>query len=78
MQNKKSQIVEDIYPLTPLQQGMLFHTLMTPDSGVYIEQLHGTLETSLNLSAFEQSLQILVDRHTALRSVFTWKTVDIP
>ena len=31
--------IEDIYPLTPMRQGMLFHTLMAPYSGVYVEQL---------------------------------------
>ena len=35
--------VEDFYPLSPMQQGMLFHTLYSPNSGVYFEQLTCTL-----------------------------------
>ncbi len=31
--------VEDIYPLSPMQQGMLFHALQAPDSEVYCEQM---------------------------------------
>ena len=31
--------VEDLYPLSPMQQGMLFHTLAEPGSGVYVEQI---------------------------------------
>ena len=30
--------IEDIYPLSPMQKGMLFHTLLTPDTGIYFEQ----------------------------------------
>jgi natural product biosynthesis luciferase-like monooxygenase protein/amino acid adenylation domain-containing protein/non-ribosomal peptide synthase protein (TIGR01720 family) len=35
--------IEDLYPLTPLQQGLLFHTLYAPQSGVYVEQVSCTL-----------------------------------
>jgi hypothetical protein len=28
--------VEDFYPLSPMQQGLLFHTLSAPDTGVYL------------------------------------------
>ena len=31
--------IEDLYPLSPMQQGMLFHTLYEPESGAYINQL---------------------------------------
>ena len=34
------QNIEAIYPLSPMQQGMLFHSLVTPETGVYMEQDH--------------------------------------
>ena len=44
--------IEDVYPLTPLQQGILFHALYAPGSGVYVEQLSCTLRGPLDTAAF--------------------------
>ncbi len=70
--------VEDIYPLSPMQQGMLFHTIYAPDEGVYTEQLMCTLMGGLNIPALKQSLQRAVDRHPALRTCFLWEDLDEP
>ncbi|OQY56578.1 MAG: hypothetical protein B6247_03280 [Candidatus Parabeggiatoa sp. nov. 2] len=76
-QNKLDQIVHaynnniaDIYPLSPMQQGMLFHTLYAPESGIYFEQLHCGLVGALNVTAFRQAWQALVDQHPILRTAF--------
>jgi amino acid adenylation domain-containing protein/non-ribosomal peptide synthase protein (TIGR01720 family) len=60
----------DIYPLSPMQQGMLFHTLYAPDSGIYFEQLHCSIVGDLNVTAFRQAWQALIDRHPILRTAF--------
>ncbi|WP_447980433.1 amino acid adenylation domain-containing protein [Candidatus Nitrospira bockiana] len=65
--------VEDVYPLTPLQQGLLFHALYAPDTGVYVEQVSCTVEGRLDLAAFRQAWQQVVDRHPALRTAFLWQ-----
>ncbi|MGK8893959.1 non-ribosomal peptide synthase/polyketide synthase [Burkholderia gladioli] len=70
--------IEDIYPLTPMQQGMLFHTLMAPGTGVYVEQLTCRIGRGLDVARFEQALQALVDRHAILRSVFAWDKLNEP
>jgi len=70
--------IEAIYPLSPMQQGMLFHSLYTPESGVYFEQLCFTLHGDLDIAAFERAWQSLIDRHQALRTVFAWETRDKP
>jgi hypothetical protein len=59
--------VEDFYPLSPLQQGMLFHSLYTPASGEYFEQLTCTLAGDLDGAQFERAWQQVIDRHPSLR-----------
>lgn len=44
--------VEDLYPLSPMQQGMLSHSLYDPASGAYIEQMVCTLHGDLDIAAF--------------------------
>jgi non-ribosomal peptide synthase protein (TIGR01720 family) len=44
--------IEDIYPLSPMQEGMLFHSLYDPDSGEYIEQAIFPLPGTLDVAAF--------------------------
>ena len=61
---------EDFYPLTPFQQGIIFHVLDTPKAGVYLNQQQYTFRGDLNLDAFKQALQIVMDRHQILRTSF--------
>jgi len=70
--------IEDIYPLSPMQQGMLFHSLYAPETGVYFEQSSWTLRGDLDISAFERAWQRVVDRHSALRTAFLWEDLDEP
>ena len=70
--------VEDVLPLTPLQQGMLFHTLYTPESPVYNLQVELALEGDLDEVALEKAWLTLVERHTALRTSFVWERVERP
>ena len=64
--------IQDIFPLSPMQQGMLFHSELNRKSGDYIIQLSCQLEGDLNLTAFEQAWQSVINRHDSLRaSVFT-------
>ena len=70
--------VEDFYPLSPMQQGMLFHSLFAPESGVYVEQMSCTLRGDLDLSAFERAWQRVVDRHPILRTAFVGEGLKEP
>ena len=72
----KIKNVEDVYSLSPMQQGMLFHSLYSPDSGMYFEQLSCTLNGDLNVSAFQGAWQRVVERHPVLRTAFIWEGLD--
>ncbi len=66
------------YPLSPLQQGMLFHALSTPASGVDIEQIIMTLDEEVDFSIFEGAWNRLLERHSILRSKFAWEGLSEP
>lgn len=70
--------IEDIYSLSPMQQGMLFHSLYSPEAGVYSEQVSCRLKGHLNIAAFERAWQTAVDRHPILRTAFIWEDLDEP
>ena len=61
--------VEDIYPLSPMQDGMLFHTLADDSSGLYINQIslpvHG-----LDTERFARAWQYVIGREDILRTSF--------
>ena len=70
--------IESIYPLSPMQHGMLFHCLYAPTSEVYFEQLSWTLHGGLDVEAFRRAWQKVVDRHPVLRTSFIWKRREKP
>jgi amino acid adenylation domain-containing protein len=70
--------VEDVYPLSPMQRGMLFHRLLTPEDDVYFDRLTCTLEGDLDRAAFRRAWQMLIERHAVLRTAFVWEKVKEP
>ena len=70
--------VEDIYTLSPLQQGMLFHTLYAPESGVYVVQQDCLLQGELNAEAFRETWRQVIARHAILRTAFVWEGLREP
>ena len=70
--------IEDIYPLSPMQQGMLFHSLYAPDSGVYIIEVNFEIHGKLDIIAFEKAWKIAIDKHPVFRTAFVWDKVEKP
>ncbi|HET7230667.1 MAG TPA: amino acid adenylation domain-containing protein, partial [Longimicrobium sp.] len=70
--------VEDVYPLSSTQEGILFHALYTPGDGMYVGQFCYDLEGELDVVAFARAWRGALVRHPALRTGFVWNGVDAP
>lgn len=70
--------IADIYPLTPMQEGMLFHTLYAPASGVYSQQLGFLLRGSLDPVALQGAWRLIISRHPSFRTGFSWENRSTP
>ncbi len=73
--------IEDVYPLTPLQEGILFHVQAALAAGVpdeyfrqYLCRIHGPLD----VAAFAGVWRDCLARHPALRTAFVWEDVEEP
>src|SRR5690606_14556989 len=70
--------VEAAYPLSPLQQRLLFHTLSRPGEPTYFEQIRCTIEYELDRAAFEDAWNQPLDPHPILRTAFAWQRLKEP
>ncbi|WP_420831561.1 non-ribosomal peptide synthase/polyketide synthase [Amycolatopsis lexingtonensis] len=70
--------VEDIYPLTPMQGGMVFHGLSQTGQGMYVEQATFVLDGVTDSRRLAEAWQRVVDRTPVLRTAFVWAGVEEP
>ena len=70
--------IEDLYPLSPAQEGILFHTLYSQGSGVYVEQFSCVFDEALDAGAFDLAWRRALRDHPSLRTSFLWDQVDRP
>ena len=71
--------IEDILPLSPLQEGLLFHALYDAQSpDVYMVQLELGLEGALDSEALRAAARALLDRHASLRACFQHEGLSRP
>ena len=70
--------IKDIYGLTPIQEGMLFHMLKDPSSSANFQQISYRLVGKLDITTVEKTLNELLKRHDILRTVFIYKGVERP
>src|SRR5437899_5101134 len=73
-----SREIENIFPLSPMQQGMLFESLYAPDGGARIVQLCYTVEGPLDRALLQRAWERAVERHGILRTGFHWERLDRP
>jgi len=70
--------IEDIYPLTPLQEGMLFHTLLDRHSEEYVTQMSWSLSKGFDATCFKQAWEAVIKRHAVFRTSFAWEGLSVP
>jgi len=71
--------IEDVLPLTPLQEGLLFHALYDAQAAdVYTVQLELGLEGALDSEALEAAVASMLARHASLRACFRHEGLGRP
>ncbi|WP_232289255.1 condensation domain-containing protein, partial [Pseudomonas asplenii] len=70
--------IQDIYPLAPLQEGILYHHLTAEQGDPYVLHALFTVTDRDRLDAFAQALQQVIDRHDILRTAVLWQGLAEP
>ncbi|MEM9087119.1 MAG: amino acid adenylation domain-containing protein [Cyanobacteria bacterium P01_F01_bin.53] len=78
----KRSNIENMYPLSPMQEGLLFHSLLSPTSGAYVPQVvlsfSSQPENPINGQLLKQAWEEAITRHSILRTGFYWEQRDNP
>ena len=74
----KLKNVADIYPLGPLQEGILFHAVAEENAGHYHQQLCCTIEGEFDIVAFKHAWDDVIKRYDVLRTIFIWQGLEKP
>ncbi len=70
--------IQDIYPLAPLQEGILFHHLLQAQGDPYLLSTTLAFDSRERLDGFARALQTAIDRHDVLRTAVLWEGLDEP
>ncbi|MET9443778.1 non-ribosomal peptide synthase/polyketide synthase [Streptomyces sp. NPDC006610] len=70
--------VEDVYPLTPMQAGMLFHSLLDPQARTYVNQVQVVLHGVTDPHALAEAWRRTADANPILRTRLVWQETAEP
>jgi amino acid adenylation domain-containing protein/FkbM family methyltransferase len=73
-----TELIEDIYPLSPIQQGLLFHALFSPELDVYFQHMIFSIESAIDVDVLAGVWQRMAQRHSVFRTAFFWEGLDLP
>jgi len=78
MSNPKKRRIKDLYELTPMQEGMLYHSLLNIESSAYIGMFILDLKGELDYKYLNESFNKLIERYDIFRTVFVYEKVNRP
>ncbi|ALX44674.1 hypothetical protein AQ610_19265 (plasmid) [Burkholderia humptydooensis] len=67
--------LEALYGVTPLQQGILFHSIADERASLYVEQLHWKMTGAFDVARFERAWSDVAAAHASLRTTFRWRNL---
>ncbi|QDX94131.1 amino acid adenylation domain-containing protein [Brevibacillus laterosporus] len=70
--------VQDMYVLSPMQEGMLFHSLLNRENNSHLVQMSITIQGKMDVDLFTKSLHMLVDRYDVFRTTFLHEKLKKP
>ena len=70
--------IQDIYPLSPAQEGILFHHLMAEERDAYVMEMQLAFDTRGHLDRFVAALETIIARHDVLRTAVLWQELAEP
>lgn len=73
----RKDLIEGLYRLSGLQQGMLFHGLYNEGKGAYLEQMSCDF-INLNIDILKKTWDYIIKRHSILRTSFIYSEISIP
>jgi amino acid adenylation domain-containing protein/non-ribosomal peptide synthase protein (TIGR01720 family) len=68
--------IEKVYPLTPMQEGMLFHALLGTKSNAYFEQMILTVKGDLDEKSLSKSFGYVIQKYGVFRTIFVYEKVN--
>ncbi|MBU2703324.1 amino acid adenylation domain-containing protein [Sporomusaceae bacterium BoRhaA] len=76
--NVNTRNIKDLYTLSPMQEGLLYHAMLDHTSSAYFEQVMLSIEGRLDIIQLERSFQMLVDQHDSFRTLFVYEKIVPP
>jgi amino acid adenylation domain-containing protein len=70
------EAIEDVFPMSDIQEGMIYASLLSPGSGIYHDQFVYPLAKGINIPLFEKAFSLLVSKHGVLRTAFNLNILD--
>ncbi|MCF7697458.1 AMP-binding protein, partial [Mycetohabitans sp. B2] len=70
--------IQDIYALSPLQDGILFHHLLATDGDPYLVVFQKAFADREQLDCYLDAVRQVVNRHDILRTAFVWEGMSMP